>query len=478
MEKVPKIVEERLKVAVAALDHPDPDALTAFSERALPEPERKQVLEHLARCAECREVIALALPAEEPMAVAPPMLARSMTWPRLRWALAATGIVLVGAFGALRYRAASHPATVASYVAPKSREVAQQPEPQLATPATTPEAKIEQPGAMSSGVPVKVETKSGTKEFDRLQAFARLQSSPNQQAGLRHEKANFRSQSFPHGPKPPGEQWQQMANQNANASEQQSAYQALPPPAVPPVAAGKLVANEGFGTQSVSASKTAAAPGPLALNKPTQKLDALTVQDRSTTALSGGNAGAEVARAKDAQPPAANAPKAEASAYDVSAAQGSNFSISGALVAETARWAINSGGGLQRSLDQGKTWQDVDVNNAAEPSSAINLRTAMKKSARVAAQDDKETKAKMRPIVFRAVSANGPDVWAGGSEGNLFHSTDAGEHWVRIVPSWRGIQLTTDILSLQFADPQNGRIVTSAAEIWTTADAGQTWDKH
>ena len=104
----------------------------------------------------------------------------------------------------------------------------------------------------------------------------------------------------------------------------------------------------------------------------------------------------------------------------------------------------------------------------------------MKKSARVAAQDDKETKTKtkMRPIVFRAVSANGPDVWAGGSEGNLFHSTDTGEHWVRIVPSWRGIELTTDILSLQFADPQHGRIVTSTAEIWTTADAGQTWDKH
>ena len=195
-----------------------------------------------------------------------------MTWPRLRWALAATGIVLVGAFGALRYRAASHPATVASYVAPKSREVAQQPEPQPATPATPPEAKTEQPGAMSSGVPVKVETKSGAKEFDRLQAFGRLQSSPNPQAGLRHEKANFRSQSLPHGPKPPGEQWQQIANQNANASEQQSAYQALAPPAVPPVAAGKLVANEGFGTQSASASKTAAAPGPLALNKTTPPL--------------------------------------------------------------------------------------------------------------------------------------------------------------------------------------------------------------
>ena len=41
METVPKIVEERLKARAVTVDHPDPDVLTAFSERALLDRERE-----------------------------------------------------------------------------------------------------------------------------------------------------------------------------------------------------------------------------------------------------------------------------------------------------------------------------------------------------------------------------------------------------------------------------------------------------
>src|SRR5258708_53975 len=44
--------------------HPDADLLTAFVERALPDRERGTVLTHLAACAPCREIVALAQPAE------------------------------------------------------------------------------------------------------------------------------------------------------------------------------------------------------------------------------------------------------------------------------------------------------------------------------------------------------------------------------------------------------------------------------
>jgi photosystem II stability/assembly factor-like uncharacterized protein len=119
----------------------------------------------------------------------------------------------------------------------------------------------------------------------------------------------------------------------------------------------------------------------------------------------------------------------------------------------------------------------VDVTGRVGAASPSNLELAMKtRRAKVLAKDKAD--AKTAPIVFRAVSANGQDVWAGGSEGKLYHSTDAGNHWVRVVPSWRGIELTGDIMNLQFADPQHGRIITSATEIWLTADAGQTWDKQ
>jgi photosystem II stability/assembly factor-like uncharacterized protein len=190
-----------------------------------------------------------------------------------------------------------------------------------------------------------------------------------------------------------------------------------------------------------------------------------------------GNSGGEVARAKPAET-TANAPQSEtAPAYAVASAEGSNFSPSGSLVAESSRWTINPVGGLQRSRDQGKTWQEVDVNGGAEMSGAVNRQLALKDSgAKVAVKQ--KTEGKTKPILFRAVAANGPDVWAGGSEANLYHSTDSGDHWVKVVPSWRGIELSGDILSLQFADFMHGRIVTSTAEIWTTPDDGQTWDKQ
>jgi photosystem II stability/assembly factor-like uncharacterized protein len=105
------------------------------------------------------------------------------------------------------------------------------------------------------------------------------------------------------------------------------------------------------------------------------------------------------------------------------------------------------------------------------------MRLAMKSSREKALAKDKAD-AKQAPVLFRAVFANGPDVWAGGSGGHLYHSTDAGGHWVQVVPTWSGAVLTDDIVSLQFADPLQGRIVTSSSEIWTTADAGQTWQKR
>src|SRR5208282_5646971 len=80
MTEVPKIVYDRLRAArpERALPdralperagpertHPDADLLPAFAEQALAATERDGVLEHLAFCGDCREVIALALPAAD-----------------------------------------------------------------------------------------------------------------------------------------------------------------------------------------------------------------------------------------------------------------------------------------------------------------------------------------------------------------------------------------------------------------------------
>jgi Photosynthesis system II assembly factor YCF48 len=475
MENVPKIVTERLKSTAIAADHPDADVLAAFSERALADRERSRVVEHLAHCMECREVVALALPMEEPgLAIVPPIRSGWLTWPKLRWGLVAAGVIVVGSFGVLRYeRTMDLRAARADGVAPEAKN-------QLTLPPAPSEDAREQKSsnslaATSPDVATKPKVAEAKKKSDAVNLVPNSQSPRDEKAAIGSRMAVLHGQALPHGPMPPA-QWQQ--NLNANAANHQMMFQAQAPAPAPAVPASSGDATAVTVSTQSSLAAAPAVGGPVSSEKQSQNIDALPINGRNVAALTPlarSNAG-EVARAKDAEPPAANAPKT-AGAYDISETPTSNFSPTGSLVPESARWAINSAGGLQRSFDQGKTWQSVGVNGGERDSSGVNLQLAMKSShAKTTTKDKADAKAK--PIIFRAVAANGPDVWAGASEANLFHSTDSGDHWMRIQPSWRGIELTGDILSLQFADPQHGRIVTSTAEIWTTADAGQTWDKQ
>jgi photosystem II stability/assembly factor-like uncharacterized protein len=113
--------------------------------------------------------------------------------------------------------------------------------------------------------------------------------------------------------------------------------------------------------------------------------------------------------------------------------------------ADLGRWTISSDGQLQHSIDSGKTWQPVAVAEKA---------------------------------TFRALSANGPDLWVGGPAGLLYHSTDAGGHWTQVKPSANGVTLMADVAAIEFTDPQHGKLTTATGQIWSTTDAGQTWKKQ
>jgi photosystem II stability/assembly factor-like uncharacterized protein len=165
-------------------------------------------------------------------------------------------------------------------------------------------------------------------------------------------------------------------------------------------------------------------------------------------------------------------PKEQPSQYESSATLGvveaKDAASMSNLELATPRWSISAEGSLQRSFDAGKTW--VEVNPGEVGSKAGNSHTlAMKKKAAV--QGSPHT-------VFRAVSAAGAEVWAGGSAAMLYHSVDSGLHWARVVPAESGVALTGDITSVEFSDPQHGRIATSAGEVWITADDGKTWHRQ
>jgi hypothetical protein len=117
------------------------------------------------------------------------------------------------------------------------------------------------------------------------------------------------------------------------------------------------------------------------------------------------------------------------------------------------RWAVTAKGTLERSFDGGSTWESIDPTADAMGAAAIGRN-------------------------FLAVSASGLEVWAGGSAGMLYHTSDSGAHWTLVHPADSLIALTGDITNIDFSDSQHGRVSTSTREQWITADAGQTWRRE
>src|SRR5580700_5491954 len=145
MQPVPKIVRARLQrpMPPTAEAHPDADLLTAFAERSLVGGERDHVLEHLARCADCREVVAFALPATEEVVLTESPASRRgwLTLPVLRWGVVTVGILALTSVGILQYRQRDQAKTA---VATKL-ELRDQPADSAApNPATTPQANASQ----------------------------------------------------------------------------------------------------------------------------------------------------------------------------------------------------------------------------------------------------------------------------------------------------------------------------------------------
>jgi len=174
MAEVSRTVRERLG-RQAAGEHPDANLLSAFAEHSLTDAERAQVLDHLSRCADCREVAALALPAveEEQLAAAAvrePTGASRSWWrsPVVHWAaLTAAALVVLIAVGEhmkLREgRSASAPAIATS----SSNEAAQKFAGETSqVPALSEELK------MQSGTMAKIPTAPPPAEKQRAAGVA------------------------------------------------------------------------------------------------------------------------------------------------------------------------------------------------------------------------------------------------------------------------------------------------------------------
>jgi len=484
MQSVPKIVRERLRAAAPAAGHPDANVLTAFAERSLPETERAVVVEHLACCADCRDVLALALPEPEQMqTVFVPARSRWLTWPVFRWGFVTACVIAVATIGVMqlqRRQALTETAHLEGSANLQTRTAA----PSTAgAPAQGKDKSLLSAHSTNAssggytGLPVTEQKLSPRAE----QAQAPMPPPPV--AGVADGQLQRGSQM--------PTQWRQQS-----AGAQSVPLLTAPAPAkthAADLAASRMVPAAPQTVQVEASSQAQQVQTEVQTQIPSNQEAQLQAQSGQPAEHFG--YGYYSKRVDKAKPPVSGQGanvggpiSADATTQQVIPAAAGGTALNGRNFAQLAelgpgrmpRWNIGSTGSLQRSLDQGKTWQDVEIRTSIAPEGGLTSFVIMPETplAKAEIADKKDLKQPAASITFRAVTATGSDVWAGGSNGILYHSIDAGQHWTRVLPSLGGATLTGDVVSVEFSDAQRGKVATSTGEVWVTDDGGQTWQRQ
>jgi len=316
MAQIPKIGLQRLQKGAELQAHPDAELIAAFIENSTTRRERTDILDHLAQCYECREIVSLALP--ERMEVEKSRGAsRWLSWPVLRWAGAAACVVVVGMAVTLHYESRSRSAQVNTQpveVATLDGKVAEPPSP---GPAIDQPTNKTAEGLNPERNPAPVRKKKATEGANSNSI------SINQTADIAQG-----------GPEP------EAQLQGAETLEART-----PPAAAPPV-------NEGI------------VPGRAKLAEPTIAMDNIAeAAKRQATALSGSSA-IVASRARLVPRWALNSDGSLQRSRDggstweiVSVAPQSRLRALAAIGFDI--WVGGSGGALYHSVDAGQHWSQV-----------------------------------------------------------------------------------------------------------------------
>ena len=401
MSNVPKIVYDRLRAGAPEGAHPDPDLLTAFAEQALLAAEREGVLEHLARCGDCRAVVSLAIPASEsaalPQVTAEPQVASALSpqkrnwfaWPALRWAALAAGVVVAGAL-LLQYsgktnQSAGHPNPAAATAAKQAESlksenaITAELKPSPKTPESRRDKASESKAADDKAAPARALFAQG-----KLEAKGRGNETV---AGMKTRP-------------------QEAQGKDLLSGAAAAATPTAPKPSLP------------------AATETAEITGASPAVETTQA-DMLTVRNEPPPAIS--KAKAPTVLADEAAPPQ-KAARGLAKKQDAASRQ---FQRALALQAPQVQWSV-SAGTLQRSLDRAATWQTVlpgDNRLLCYAAQGNNVWAGGKAGALYRSTDAGATWAQLHPSLHdRTLAADVTHIEVRGpSEIILFTST--GETW-------------------------------------------------
>jgi hypothetical protein len=462
MTEVPKIVYHRLRAALPKQAHPAADLLAAFAEQALSATERDGVLRHLALCGDCRDVVALALPAAD---MAPPQAAPqtpdedrvrtavsragasashklSFAWPTLRWAALAAGVAVAAAVLLV------HPGKLNQATLPSVS-------PQVAT--TAPPASGPEIG--SSSIPSSAPSSPiASSPTDQPRAVMAKTEEARSKSELRLSKKLKAGQVVT--PSARAESGMLLAD-NMMDSRQTSKRSAAPSDRAR--AFGYDARSSQAATETVEVSGAAAAvttehssENVLLARNETPRNDAPAIEKAKPAPQE-----MEGSEEQKAQAAAVPGPARSLARNAMSAAK--LASPASPTQAHNVTWAI-AGGVLHRSVDSGQSWQD-----------ALHAD---------------------HPLLCYA--SHDEDVWTGGQTGILFHSVDNGITWAQVQPSIKARQLSSDITHIEVRNddlrgdlrdnvrtelrdnarrPSEILLSTSNNEIWSSADGGKTWAK-
>ena len=496
MDPVKKLVSGRLRAEVPG-PHPDADLLSAFAEKALPERDRLQVLAHLAECGDCRQVIFFVLPdsAETQKVLAIDRRSRSgfaLRWGTLAAAIAVCAILLVST----RHRDAvstykqAVPAKAPGQIAadlktpPELAEMRALRDDRANTKTSvTREAEADKVIPTPKHMTAKPAAKFDFDQSGQVRMAPRSEAAPA--ANLQKESRNFvgleklepgaASAPAPAAPAPVAIGGP-LQNKDAIAYSASGQGQGV----LAKIASGNLGGTVLDPSGAVIANATVTTVGPIGtraaqsdpqgrfsfdhlvpgtysvkaqapgfkttdveqvalLDQPLDLKVTLEVGSTSEAVeVTSASATLETASAEVAQ----NKKQSNQLARKKTAAANYRGAIAKTLSGSMPQWTLSPEGSVQRSLDAGKSWQNVRVASGAG---------------------------------FRALSSAGTHVWVGGSAGALYHSADSGLTWTRVTPVAAGRKLESDITHVDFADPMNGTVTSASGEAWSTSDGGQSW---
>jgi hypothetical protein len=493
MDQMRKLVSGRLK-AQAAGPHPDPESLSAFAENGLPEAERAQLLGHLGACADCREVLYLAMPdspeAQRVLSFQP----RRFSGLALRWgALAASVAIVAGLIVTVRHKPAMsrYESRVA---APPPVQIAKNEPPAVAEESRDKFAAAKQENkVLAKELPEKkhmtAKLQAGLKfdESDQVHVAA-----PNREKSMDLPVAGRNTVALDSeeaiAGKPESAATSATLDKDRNKIQSAQSGAGIRGDSAGGILAGTIVDPSGGLVSNVKVTASGPAGKSTAISNSDGKFsfDRLTPGSYSVKAEANGFKTTElqqVAVLDNKTPPLqmkldvgtaaetvevtgatveayagrpAAAPQIEVSAIaqqkqmhgktkpqkNDQMANARESTLASPAPTGAFQWTLSPEGIVQRSNDAGKTWQPVPV---------------------------------VANGVFRALSTVGTSIWVGGKAGTLYHSTDSGQSWTRIAPAVNGETLQADILHLDFSDASHGTVITANSEVWATSDAGQTW---